>query len=221
MSAKDQPLILGGVPRADLLPPEVRNLQRGKKAVRLALAGVVVVAIVVAGGVGFGVVRSVSSQIELQSERDRTDDLLAQQLNFAEARSVANQVDEAVLARRLATTTEIDWRAFLDEVAATLPLGVSLTEIVVDSTAPSEVEPAAEAVPLQEDWVATVTINATSLTVPNVELWLNDLEGLTGFAGVAPPVTVEGTPEDGYQVKIEVHVNEQVYTGRFEEEAAG
>lgn len=219
MSAKHQPLVIGGVPRVDLLPPSIREAQRTKSTVRLLVAAVVVVAVLVVAGVGFAMLRSISAQAALSAERDRTNDLLAQQAQYAEARAVSRQIDDAMIARVLGTATEIDWRAYLDEVNATLPPGVSLTTITVDSVSPADVLPTAE-VPLQEDWVATLTIEATSLTVPDVETWLDDLEGLTGFAGVAPPVNVSGTPETGYLVQIQVNVNDEAYLLRFQDEEA-
>jgi len=216
---KDQALIVGGVPRVDLLPPSIREAQRTRSVARTLIAAVVMVAILVVAGVGFSFVRAITAQAALATEQERTNDLLAQQTQYADARAVSRQIEDARIALVLGTATEIDWRAYLDEVNATLPPGVSLTTITVDSVSPADVLPTVET-PLQEDWVATLTINATSLTVPDVETWLNDLEGLTGFAGVAPPVTVTGTPEAGYLVQIQVNVNDEAYTLRFQDEEA-
>ena len=215
MKHKEPGLILGGIPHADLLPPELRAAERDKSIVRMALTAVVVVAALIAGGIGYASFRALTSQNLLQEEHIRTDDLLAQQLQYAEARQIANQIDDALTARRLGTTTEIDWKSYLDEVNATLPAGVMLTSIAVDSLSPVESAGSVEG-PLQEDWVAKLTITATSATVPDVEAWLNDLTGLTGFAGIAPPATVTGSVNGGYNVAIEVHVNTDAYLLRFQ-----
>ena len=208
-------LILGGIPRADLLPPEIRAANRDKSIVRMALTAVVVVAALVAGGIGYATFRALTSENLLQEERIRSDDLLAQQLQYAEVRQIANQVDDAITARRLGTTTEIDWKSYLDEVNATLPSGVTLTSITVDYISPIESAGSVEG-PLQEDSVAKLSITATSATVPDVEAWLNDLTGLTGFAGIAPPATVNGSVSGGYNVAIEVLVNKDAYLLRFQ-----
>lgn len=212
-------LVVGGTPRADLLPPEIRAAQRGKAIVRMLIVTVITVAVVVAGGVGYATVRSITSQTLLQIEQIRTTELLDSQLDYAEARRIANQVDEAIAARVLGTVTEIDWRAYLDEVSATLPAGVGLTKLTI---APVEAPEGEEEVenPLQEEAVATVTIEATSLSVPDVEAWLDDLAGITGFAGIAPPATVEGSPGAGYLVKLELLINEEAYLLRFQNEEA-
>ncbi|MET3767540.1 hypothetical protein ABIB15_000202 [Marisediminicola sp. UYEF4] len=215
--AASAPLAIGGTPRADLLPPEVRAAYKGKAVVRMLVILVVTVAVIVAGGVGYATLRSITSQTVLQLERDRSLDLLARQLDFAEARQIANKVDAAIAARALATTTEIDWRAYLDEVSTTLPDGVGLTQLVI---APVVAAEGAEAVenPLQQAAVATITITATSVTVPDVEAWFDDLAGITGFAGIAPPATVAGSPADGYIVSLELLVNDEAYSLRFQNE---
>lgn len=208
-------LAIGGVPRADLLPPEVKAAYKGKATVRMLVILVVTVAVIVAGGVGYATIRSITSQAFLQLERDRSLDLLARQLDYAEARQIANKVDAAIAARALGTTTEIDWRAYLDEVSATLPDGVGLTELVI---APVVIGAGEESVdnPLQQAAVATITITATSLTVPDVEAWFEDLAGITGFAGIAPPATVAGSPAEGYVVGLELLVNDEAYLSRFQ-----
>ena len=67
--------------------------------------------------------------------------------------------------------------------------------------------------------VATITITATSATVPDVEAWFNDLAGITGFAGIAPPATVAGSPTEGYIVGLQLLVNDEAYLARFQNEA--
>ena len=211
-------LVVGGIPRADLLPPEIKAEYKGKAVVRMLAIFVVVVAFVVAGGVGFATMSSISSQLSLQLERDRSLELVARQLDFADAKQTADQVDAATAARALGTATEIDWRAYLDEVSSTLPDGVGLTKLVI---APVVVTEGAESVenPLQQAAVATITITATSATVPDVEAWFNDLAGITGFAGIAPPATVAGSPTEGYIVGLQLLVNDEAYLARFQNEA--
>ena len=216
--ASAAPLTVGGAPRADLLPPEVRAAYKGKAVVRMLVILVVTVAVIVAGGVGYATIRSITSQALLQLERDRSLDLLARQFDYAEAKQIANKVDAAIAARAVATATDIDWRAYLDEVGATLPSGVELTQLVISPVVAGEEVGASDAPtenPLQQAAVATITITATSLTVPDVEAWFDDLAGVTGFAGIAPPATVAGSPAEGYVVGLELLVNDEAYLTRF------
>jgi Tfp pilus assembly protein PilN len=215
MSApRDTALVLGGVPKADLLPPEVREAQRGKALVRKLLAALVGIVLLIVGGYGFATVRSLTASAMLEAEHNRTNELLTEQLTYADARRVDTEIRDAIAAREAGMVTEIDWEAYLREIDATIPTGIELTSITIDSISPAESSLVPEA-PLQDESVATLTINATSRTVPDVETWLNRLEALTGFAGVAPPVTVSGTEQAGFLVAIQVQVNDEAYAGRF------
>lgn len=217
---RESTLVLGGVPRADLLPQEVRDAQRGKALVRKLLAALVGIVLIVLGGYVYGTFRSVTASAMLEVERARTNELLAEQLTYADARRVDKQITDAITAREAGMATEIDWEGYLREIDATIPAGIELTSITIDSISPAESSVIPEA-PLQDESVATLTINATSLTVPDVETWLDELEALTGFAGVAPPVTVSGTEQAGFIVAIQVQVNDQAFAGRFAAEEEG
>lgn len=220
MKGKDTAIRFGGTPRADLLPPEIRTAQRERSTLRMLVIVIVAVGALVAGGIAIASIGALASQVLLSQERQRSEDLLAQQLKYAEARQIANRVDASIAAQLIATSTEIDWEAYLGEVSSTLPAGVSLVSVDVASISPVESAEIAEA-PLQGTAVATVTITARSVTVPDVEAWLGDLEGITGFAGIAPPATVEGSPDDGYDVGIKLLVSQDAFLLRFLDDAEG
>ncbi|WP_157157212.1 hypothetical protein [Diaminobutyricimonas sp. LJ205] len=215
MSTTKPDLVIGGAPKADLLPPSIREARKFRGVARLLVAAVIVVALVVAAGVGLAFVRAMSSQADLLAEQERTTALLLEQQKYAEARDAARQVDGAKIAMMLGTTTEIDWKASLDEINATLPAGLTLTSVVFDALAPGEAVPVVE-MPLQEDWVATLTLTAASPTVPDVESWLNNLVSITGFAGVAPPVTVTGDADQGYVAAVKINLSDEAYLLRFQ-----
>lgn len=216
-------LQLGGVPRADLLPPAARDAIRRRPIVRRLVLGVIAVALIVALAVAAATVFSITAQAQLQAERDRSDSLLAQQLEFADARAIDAALTETTNARITATSAEIDWETLLAEVRATLPTGVLLVSVDGELTSPDSVGAGAatdggaddEPEPLRQDSVASIRINATSATVPDVEAWLDDLETVTGFAGIAPPVSVVGSEGASYTVTIEFLLNEEAYLGRY------
>lgn len=215
MSAKSKELIVGGTPRAHLLPPEITAERRGRFKLRMLVLALVLVAVVVTGGIGAATWRAVEGQLALNQERERTEQLLQQQLQFGEVQSLKSQVDAALQARIRGTETEIDWQAYLADLQATLPGGMWISQVSVTSISP--IEPVlTSTVPLSQDWVASLKIQASSATIPDVEAWLANLESLDGFAGVAPPVTVSGDTTEGYLVSAEVRVNSDAFLLRFE-----
>lgn len=212
MSRKAEDTIeIGGLARADLLPASVREAIQRRPVVRRLVALVLLVALVVAAGVAGATYLALTAQAALQAEQDRSESLLAQQLQFVEARSVANAVDETTAARTAATATEADWNALLAEVRGTLPEGVLLTSVSGQIRAADS----GEEIPLRQNSVGSFTINAISDTVPNVEAWIAQLETITGYAGIAPPVSVTGGDGAVYTVRIEVLLDEGAFLLRF------
>lgn len=207
-------VIVGGSPRADLLPPSVREAIRRRPIVRRLVALVALVALVTAVGVAGATYLALNAQQALADEQRRSEDLLAQQLQFADARAVNNALNNAVTAREAATSAEVDWEALLDEIRASLPAGLVLVSVDgATRVAPAEDEP------LRQDSIGSFRINANSPTVPDVESWLIDLEGVTGYAGIAPPITVSGSEGASYSVTIEVLLDTSAYLGRFSSSA--
>jgi hypothetical protein len=219
-------LELGGVPRADLLPASARDAIRRRPVVRRLVLAVSLLTLIVVLSIGGATVLALLSQAQLQAERDRSETLLAQQLEFAEARAIDIALTEATNSRLAVTSVEIDWESLLAEVRSTLPPGVLLVSVdgaITDDDAPDSGEDGgdaeAEPEPLRQDSVASIRINATSPTVPDVEAWLADLEGVTGFAGIAPPTSVVGSEGASYTVTIEFLLNEEAFLGRYAPEA--
>lgn len=212
MSRKEeQTIVVGAIPRADLLPVAVKESIKRRPIVRRLVVLVAFVLILTLGAVAGATYLAVAAQQALSDEQARSEQLLASQLEFAEARQVSNDVDETVAAQQVATLTEPDWSALLGEIRATLPPGVLLTA-VTGTLSPTEPE---EEIPLRQDSVGSFSISAISDTVPNVEAWIAELESITGFAGIAPPVSVQGGSGAVYTVDIEVLINTDVFINRF------
>lgn len=220
-------LRLGAVPRADLLPVAAREAIRRRPIVRRLIAGVIGVAAVTVLAIAGATVYDITAQVQLQAERDRSETLLAQQLEFAEAKALSDGVAEGETARVGVMATEVDWLDLYTEIRASLPTGIILDS--VDGTVLESIvkEDASEGSgedgedPLRQESVGSIVITATSATVPDVQAWLDALASLTGFAGIAPPTTVTGSPDTGYTVSIEVLINEGAYIERFDEEPDG
>lgn len=215
MSRKlDETVVVGAMPRADLLPTSVKEAIRRRPIVRRLVITVFLVAVVTILAVIGATLLEIGARAQLAQEQARSETLLAQQLEFAEARAISGAVDETVAARAVATASEADWNALLGEIRATLPVGVLLVSVAGEIRAADT----GEEIPLRQNSVGSFTINAISDTVPNVEAWIASLETLTGFAGIAPPVTITGGEGSVYTVSIEVLLDEVAFLGRYAED---
>jgi Tfp pilus assembly protein PilN len=213
-AGKDAPLVIGGVPKVDLLPPEVhRERKAAATRRRLLITAIGIVAIMVAG-TGASTVLASQAQSRLDDEQSRTASLIAEQTKYLEVRSVQSQVALVQAAQQVGVSTEVDWKKYLTSVAQTLPEGVSIDTVTLEFGSPFAAysQPTA---PLQGSRVGTVTFDATSATLPNVPTWLDALATLPGFADALPGSVSRDETTGAYTVNIVMHVNDGAYSKRF------
>lgn len=213
-SKRSESLMIGGEPRVDLLPPEVRAARQGKRMRSSLVFGVIGLAVIVVLATGGTSLLALDAQVQLAAEQGRTGVLLAQQGKFLDVRKVQDQVKLVQAAQQVGVSTEIDWKAYLNSVQATLPANVTIDTVTVDSASPLAIY-AQPTAPLQGARVATLTFSAKSPALPQVPVWLDALATLPGFAD-AVPGTVTLDPTLGvYTVNITMHINEAAFDKRF------
>lgn len=207
-------LTIGGEPRVDLLPPEVQKERKGKVTRRRLGLGVIGVLAIVVVGTGAATALAFQARTQLLAEQAGTADLLAQQTKYIEVRKVQDRVDFVKVAQQVGASTEIDWKKYLDDVQATLPAGVTIDTVNIDSATPLAIytQPTA---PLQGARVATVSFTAKSATLPDVPTWLNALATLPGFADALPGSVTLDEATGAYTVSITMHINDAAFAQRF------
>jgi hypothetical protein len=212
-------LVVGGLPRVDLLPTEVLVDRRQRASVRRAWLGVLVVAVAVGAATLLASASAIQSDGRLTEARQQTDSLLVQQQQYGDVRSVETQSDLLRAAQSVGGSTEIDWQSTLQRVQDSLPAGVSITGVQIDSATPmAAYEQAAS--PLQGRRVATLTIDAASPTLPSVPAWLDSVSKVPGYVDAnANSVTLD-TSTNVYTVDMTIHLNETVYDGKYDKKDA-
>lgn len=210
-------LVIGGEPRADLLPPEVKAGLRGKALQRGLLIAVVSVIVLVVGGIGAATWQAMQGQASLAAVQARTAELLGEQTQYLEVRQVQDAVDATIAAQQVGGSTEIDWTDYLQRVRAVLPADVSIDSVTIDAATPLAPYGQATA-PLQKSRVATLTLLVTSPTLPAVPDWLRGLRELPGYAD-GTPSAITRTETGAFQVSVTLHINDAAYSGRFADRA--
>ncbi len=216
-ASKEARLELGGVPRADLLPPEVGLAAKARSLHRLLSLIVVAVMVLVGAGYGVGSLRAANSAQNLDAATSRTQDLLKEMQKYIEVRKVTSDVKLATAARQVGSSTEIAWKTYLASIATSLPSGTTIVtfDAVAGSPLKEFVQPK---VPLQGVRIAELKFSATSKSLPDVQSWLNALAKLKGFVD-AVPGKVALSDKGGYTVDIVMHVNEQALANRYLDDA--
>src|SRR4051794_10248468 len=106
------------------------------------------VLIIVLIGVAGAWYLSTVAQLSLAGEKSKTSTLLGQQAQYADVRHAQDAIAVGEAALQVGASTEIDWQDYLQKLAASLPAGVSLTEVVIDSETSTVPYPQSD-VPLQ------------------------------------------------------------------------
>ena len=208
-------LVIGGRPSVDLLPTEVLVERRQRAGVRRAWLGVVVVAVAVGAVTVLASASAIQADSALAEARQETDSLLAQQQQYRDVRTTETQSELLRAAQAVGGSTEIDWQATLQRVQSSLPGGVTITGVQIDSATP--MAPYEQATtPLQGQRVATLTIDAASSTLPSVPAWLDSVKKVPGYVDAnANSVTLD-TSTNVYTVDMTIHLDEAVYDGKYD-----
>lgn len=214
-STKKEELAVGAEPRVDLLPPEVRVERRNQRTRRGFTGGVLAVLVAVILAIVGAFSMDVMAQARLAGARLQTQSLLGQQLKYSGVRDVQKQVALAQAAQQTGASTEISWKPFLDRIGAAQPAGVALKSVSVDSASPLAIYQQSQD-PLQGPRVGTVTVVASSASLPDLPAWASALQTIDGVVDVVPG-TVNWDPVEGrYVATVTIHVGDTLYTKRFE-----
>ncbi len=206
---------LGGEPRVSLLPNEVNDLHRMRATRRRLVLGTIGVLILVCAAVGGSMVLSTLAQAKLDSARTASQDLLLREAEFSELRQVKQGTALAEAAQQVGASTEIEWKSYLEDLQRTLPVGVTINSVTIESASPFT-DFGQSSAPLQASRVATLSFTAVSPTIPEIPVWLNGLKKLVGFADAVPDSVL--IQNDGtYIVNMTMHINADAYSNRFPE----
>ncbi len=215
-NGRETRLVLGGMPRVNLLPPEVAQAAKARSLHRGLSLLVVAVMVLIGAGYGLASVQASSAQQGLDAANQRTVQLLAQQKKYIEVRKINSDLALTTAARQVGSSTEINWQSYLESIQSSLPSGTTIVTFNASTGSPL-VEFAQPTVPLQGERIAELSFDATTHSLPDVPAWLNALAKLKGFVDASPSGV---TLTDGvYTAKVVMHINEQALANRFASDA--
>jgi Tfp pilus assembly protein PilN len=183
-------LLSRGLPRVDLLPPEIHAARRLRKVQTGMVAGVAAAAVVV-GGLWF------VANAEVGREQTRLETAQAQQIKVNKQVQSLSDVDQQyrdVESRQELLSTamgsEVQWSGYLNDLALQVPTGVWLTNMTV--------APASASTASGTSNVATITFSGSARAHNDVAVWLESLARQRGYAD--PYFTTSAETDDGARV---------------------
>lgn len=216
MSRRDQrdqgALIYGGIPRANLMPPEValRRKDLARRRALLVAAGAVV-AVTIAGVVGSFLYAGAAEQ-RLAEERRITEQLLATQLEYSEVVVIRNQLLAITDVRSQLAGVEVLWAESFAPYLAVLTPDEVVDSVNFFSNSPAEPLIGVQG-PLRSPRVASATMVVRTTTLPNPQLWMRAWEGLDTYADASiDSITLL---QEGYETTVTINLNETALSQRF------
>ena len=211
--SKAELIQIGGDPRIDLLPPELR-IKRKTQIIRRRLSvGIILLTFVILGGTALVRQQALQAKIYLGTEQRLTQALLKQAQGYRDVQNVQTKITLVQAAQQVGISTEIDWEKFLKALQLTLPPKITINSVNLDSETPfaNYAQPSS---PLQGARIATLNLTVTSSILPLVPQWLNSLNSLPGYADAVPgSLTRDGS--GSYLLNIVIHLNQEAFTNRY------
>jgi len=206
---------VGYEPRVDLLPAEVHVERKQRAGIRRAWLVVALVAVLAILGTGAAYSSSVTAATELATEQGQSVALLKQEQSYAEVKQVQARSALIEAGQQVGGSTEIDWGTTLERIQASLPAGVTITGVQVESATPLQAFTQSTA-PLQGARVATVGITAMSAELPSIPVWIASLGKLPGYVDAnANSVTLGTDDAGGYTTNLTIHLDAEAYDGKY------
>lgn len=213
-SKNDKGIVVGGEPRIDFLPPEIKRKKQARRTFRGLIALVVLVIAVCVVAYGGVTTVSIAKQIALAEEQQRTLDLLKKQQEYSAARQAADDIALTTEARLFGSAREILWKPYLNELELRLPAGEQVTRVAVASQNALELTPEPPT-PLVSSSIASLEIVGTAGSFGDIATFVENLETMPGFAGAW--VTQIELSEDGgsFTFVLTLSVDEAALAKRF------
>jgi len=209
------PLVVGAQPRANLLPPEIvlkRSQLKTRRALRVGVFFVFVAT--VAGCIGVWGLASVS-QAQLAAAQSRQQALVEEQLAYQQVRDLQDTIALIQAGQMVGGSTEINWRDYLTRVQNSLPSGVRLEAVSIETGTPMAAFAQSQS-PLQGTRVASLNFTVTTETLPKIPDWLRRLATLPGFVDATPGTAKQS---DGvYTVSVLMNIDAEAFSLRFDPE---
>lgn len=212
LRSKDQLLVVGGDPRIDLLPPEVRTIRKIRIIRRRLGVGVFLIAFVLLGGTLLAREQANQARNNLGIEQRLTTSLLQQTQQYHDIVNIQSKIALVQAAQQVGISTEVNWEKILTALQLTLPPHLTISSINLDSQTPFS-NYSAPTAPLQSTRIATLNLSATTPTLALVPVWLNSLASLPGFADATPGLlTRDGS--GAYLLNVIIHLNQGAFANR-------
>lgn len=199
-----------GLPQVNLLPPEVRAARGLVHVKRWLAVGFAIVLVVIGLVYAFALLQRSAAEKDLEKTQATTASLQAETSKYAEVPQVLGDLKRINDARAIGTSTEIQWKPYIDAITATLPANVSIDAFSVTSATPWTPQSTLQD-PLVVPGTAMISFTARATALPDDAAWLdalNTIPNVTQASLVSAEATVDtGDPYYAITANVQVSVS--------------
>lgn len=197
---------VGGLPSVSLLPRELKAAARTRSIQRAFGAGVVL-AVIIAGGATAGAsALAGAAQSRLDASNASSRQLVAQLSRFQDVQKLQQSILLGSAAVSVASSTEVDWQAQIDEVEALMPAGWTVTTIQADSATPI-VDYSQGSTPLEVPRAASMQMSIATNDITAVGPWLRKVRTIPAYGDATASVISDETA--GYTIQLTLHLTQK------------
>jgi len=204
-------LTVGGVPRVDLLPPEITARAKDRAAQSWVVLLLIVAIGIVVLGVGYAFVQNATAQVGLLIAQAQTQALQSEQEQYGEVRTVQESIALAEEARTVGASSEVLWSPTLAALLAVRPGDVELDSATLSFPAPWSPASASDS-PLANPRVASVTLVLKSGSIESLSAFVAAVSGLEIVANAELQSVTGPAPYSG---TVSIDLTEAARSDRF------
>jgi Tfp pilus assembly protein PilN len=206
------------VPQVNLMPARFAMAMKLRAAKLTALVSLVAAALVLVLGWLITTQQRAAAQEELDIAASEVAVLRGDVQQYADVPRVFAAVADAQLQLRTAMGNEVRWSFFLNDLALTMPSGVSLDSLDASSAPPGGQPGAAEGA--QDGQIGALSVSAKALTFNHVANWIDSLAKLPTVAN--PEALSLNAVDDQGQALVGfdsgAQVTDKALSGRYTQE---
>lgn len=179
----------------NLLPPEIEIRRKQKQAKLLIVVAVALFFVLVAGAWFYAFSVRVVAESELVAEQNRTPAKYDELAEYDYIPVVQKVLANAVMARAWAGSTDVNWATQLNSVFTNTPSGISLTNVVVAGSSPSN-PVSLDGTPFQQPDLGQLSFAGNAANVADVIAFQDALDELPAFQNTSiTSVTIAAVAE--------------------------
>lgn len=211
-NASSSVLVVGGMPRVDLMPPAELERRYRRGLLRRWGIGLLAAALVTVLVISGAMTLRFFAEARLAAERTRTDTLITEIASLSEVGDTVRMLGDLEAFRADAMLPDFEWTALTDAVQSTLPAGVRVIGFDITTGLGPDAEDAEDAASAPG---ATVLLTLESPEPFDIVPLVRDMRSLPEVLDADAEELRSDEGKNRHVYELSIMTNQEAYSGRF------